>query len=46
MARFRILQRPSVNDLSRPRFDVQEKVWWSRMSRNMELVRDMLALIV
>ena len=29
MARFRILQRPSVNDLSRPRFDVQERIWWS-----------------
>ena len=29
MARFRILQRPSVNDPSRPRFDVQERIWWS-----------------
>jgi hypothetical protein len=29
MARFRILQRPSALDPSRPRFDVQEKIWWS-----------------
>ena len=29
MARFRIVQRPSVTDPSRARFDVQEKVlWW------------------
>ena len=28
MARFRILQRPSALDPSRPRFDVQQKVWW------------------
>lgn len=29
MARFRILQRPAATDPSRPRFDVQEKIWWS-----------------
>lgn len=29
MARFRILQRPSVTDPTKPRFDVQEKIWWS-----------------
>ena len=29
MARFRILQRPSALDPSRPRFDVQQEIWWS-----------------
>ena len=29
MARFRIVQRPAATDPSLPRFDVQEKVWWS-----------------
>lgn len=29
MALFRILQRPSVLNPSRHRFDVQEKIWWS-----------------
>ena len=29
MARFRIVQRPASTDPSLPRFDVQEKVWWS-----------------
>ena len=29
MARFRILQRPSTIYPGRPRFDVQEKIWWS-----------------
>jgi hypothetical protein len=29
MARFRILQRPAAFDASRPRFDVQERIWWS-----------------
>ena len=29
MARFRILQRPSAYNPSRPCFDVQEKIWWS-----------------
>ena len=27
MARFRIVQRPSVCDPNRPRFDIQERVW-------------------
>lgn len=29
MPRFRILQRPASTDPSRPRFDVQERIWWS-----------------
>lgn len=29
MARFRIVQRPSGSDPTRPRFDIEKKIWWS-----------------